>query len=309
MPGAWARRDSEGDLEVDGQSTSVSASFVLDCSGRAGVLARKRSPRSHLVAPHDCARRHLAGAPASGPSTSDTQTLVASYADGWAWSVPTEPGVRYFTVMVDPARTDLARDSSSRNIYLPELAKARAFGPMLERGALVGRSMGRRRVAVRRRPRTPAPGFLLVGDAASFIDPLSSFGVKKALVVGLARRDCHAHGAHAARDARRRRCGFFDRRERELLRERRAADGAVRRRGIGWRRQPSVLAGQGGQSTHDRLSTERSTRPPSGATATCSGRSRICGVAERSASDAGADVRVEAARDGLRPRDRRWRIT
>ncbi len=201
-------------LEVDGQSTSVSASFVLDCSGRAGVLARRGLRRTTSLH-HTIALVGIWQAAGAWPETSDTQTLVASYADGWAWSVPTAPGVRYFTVMVDPARTDLARDSSSRNIYLSELAKARAFGPMLERAALVEGPFGAD-ASPYDAVRYAGAGFLLVGDAASFIDPLSSFGVKKALASGwLAAIVTHtALTRPGMRDAA---LGFHDRRERELF--------------------------------------------------------------------------------------------
>jgi flavin-dependent dehydrogenase len=201
-------------LEVDGQSVSVSASFVLDCSGRAGVLARRgfrRTAASH----HTIALAGIWKAASAWPETSDTQTLVASYADGWAWSVPTAPGVRHFTVMVDPARTDLARASSSRDIYLSELAKVRAFGPMLAGAALVDGPFGAD-ASPYDAVRYAGPGFLLVGDAASFIDPLSSFGVKKALASGwLAAIVTHtALTRPAMRDAA---LGFHDRRERELF--------------------------------------------------------------------------------------------
>ena len=38
----------------------------------------------------------------------ETHSLVENYDEGWAWSVPVAPTVRYFTVMVEPGVTELA---------------------------------------------------------------------------------------------------------------------------------------------------------------------------------------------------------
>jgi flavin-dependent dehydrogenase len=201
-------------LEVEGQSLPVSASFVLDCSGRAGVVAR-RGLRRTASSPRTIALAGIWSAAGVWPDAGDTQTLVASYRDGWAWSVPTAAGVRHFTVMVDPARTDLARLPSSREIYRAELAKVRAFAPMLERAALVDGPFGAD-ASPYDAVRYAGPGFLLVGDAASFIDPLSSFGVKKALASGWLAAIV-THTALTRPEMRDTALGFYDRRERELF--------------------------------------------------------------------------------------------
>jgi flavin-dependent dehydrogenase len=74
-----------------GGSTRIfAAPLVLDCSGRAGVIARQgfraRTDAAQTVG--------LGGAwqtPADFGGAADTHTLVASYTDGWAWSVPVAP--------------------------------------------------------------------------------------------------------------------------------------------------------------------------------------------------------------------------
>jgi flavin-dependent dehydrogenase len=199
-------------VEADGRSETVSASFVLDCSGRAGVMARRglrrAGPSVRTIA---LAARWTADA---WPIGDDTRTLVASYEDGWAWSIATRPGVRFITVMVDPARTELARGLTSRGIYLAEIAKVRAFAPLVERGTPIAGPWGADASGYNAM-RCAGPGFLLVGDAASFLDPLSSFGVKKALASAwLAAIVAHTVLVRPGmRDAA---LAFYDRREREL---------------------------------------------------------------------------------------------
>lgn len=163
----------------DGMSHAVETNFILDCSGRSGLIAR----RGYRV--RDMARTTLA---LTGVWTrdsgwnvpDDTHTLVEAYDDGWAWSVPVSPTRRYVTVMVDPHLTDLDRSPEATTRYLAELSKTTALGPMLE-GAVSEVPPWGCNASLYHARRYSAPGLLLVGDAGSFIDPISSYGVKKAL--------------------------------------------------------------------------------------------------------------------------------
>jgi flavin-dependent dehydrogenase len=159
--------------------TEVRASYILDCTGRAGIVARQglRCSESSLRTIALVGRWRAA----RGWHISDIgHTLVASYADGWAWSIPIGPDVRDFTVMVDPNRTNLTRGVSSIDVYLAEIAKVHAFDAILKPAALVDDPWGAD-ASVYSAHCYSGIGYVLVGDAASFIDPLSSFGVKKAL--------------------------------------------------------------------------------------------------------------------------------
>ena len=215
-----------------GRAVTAHARFVLDCSGRAGIVARRHRTRVHagettlaLVgvwrrpdrwplpdrAPGDDGGGNAPGvgsdaAPSGDAAPSDdARTVVEAYADGWAWSVPVSPQRRYVTVMVDPRTTRADRAESLRARYLAELGKtthlARATGGAALEGppwACDASQYGARRFG--------GPGFLLVGDAATFIDPLSSFGVKKAMASGwlaaVATNTClrHPERASLARD-------------------------------------------------------------------------------------------------------------
>ena len=187
-----------------GRAVTAHARFVLDCSGRAGVVARRHRTRvqtreTTLALVGVWRRRDRwplpAGAPGAGGDavqggdvvaggdavpSDDAQTVVEAYADGWAWSVPVSPHRRYVTVMVDPRTTQADRSESLRARYLAEVGKTTHLARLTGGAALEGppwacdaSQYGARRFG--------GPGFLLVGDAATFIDPLSSFGVKKAM--------------------------------------------------------------------------------------------------------------------------------
>ena len=165
--------------DAEGGRVVVSARFMLDCSGRAGVIARqgfRRHERAHATVA-------LVGVwqRAGGWGLEDeTHTLVETYADGWAWSVPVSSSVRYVTVMVDPRVTELERGERLEHLYRAELNKTRQFRKLVAKATLQDSPWGCD-ASLYCACQYGSPGVLLVGDAASFIDPLSSFGVKKAL--------------------------------------------------------------------------------------------------------------------------------
>jgi len=157
-------------------------SFVLDCTGRSGLLARAKNLREYHEGPRTIALAGQWHRHAAWPVPDDTHTLIESYDDGWMWSVPTSPGTRHVAAMVDPERSDLARGPAV-DIYLAEIAKSRVFKQLTAEATLVGGAWGWDASTYGAREYA-GDGWLLVGDAGSFIDPLSSAGVKKALASG-----------------------------------------------------------------------------------------------------------------------------
>jgi flavin-dependent dehydrogenase len=156
------------------------ARFLLDCSGRAGVIARSKDLRQYHDGPTTIAVVGEWQTARAWRVPDDTHTVVESYRDGWMWSVPTRAGHRHVAAMVDPQRSDLTRTGSSREVYLGEIAKTRQFARLLADATLAGGPWGWDASTYGAR-QYAGDGWILVGDAGSFIDPLSSAGVKKAL--------------------------------------------------------------------------------------------------------------------------------
>ena len=173
--------------QVGSRSASISCRWVLDCTGRTGLLARRGWRRP------DAAGRTLAlvgvweRRGGWGTLVDDTHTLVESYDGGWAWSVPVSSTRRYVTVMVDPALTTIrARGGATglTTIYRAELSKAVHLDALARSGRMRARLTAQpfaRDASSYSASRFAGDGILLVGDAASFVDPLSSYGIKKAL--------------------------------------------------------------------------------------------------------------------------------
>lgn len=171
------------------------ARHVLDASGRAGVLAGRwrlaHGPATLAVSALFSRRGGFA-------VQDDSHTLVESHAEGWAWSVPVAVGLRHVTVMLDrPARGQEPRDLEA--IYARELSRAPRIREMVDGAQRQGAPWADDVSAYTARPFSDGRT-TLVGDAASFIDPLSSFGVKKALFSGwLAAVATHTAARHPER--------------------------------------------------------------------------------------------------------------
>jgi len=205
--------------------------FTLDCTGRSGMLARARGLRRLEPGHRTVALVGLWRSDAPFEVPDATHTVIESYADGWAWSVPDADARRFVAVMVDPHSSQLARGLPARDVYLTEIRKTRRFQRMLSAAQLDGGPAGWD-ASMYSAERYVDADVLLVGDAGSFIDPLSSAGVKKALASAwLAAVAVHTSLARPA--MRETALAFFDAREREVyaafrsMTERHLADAAA----------------------------------------------------------------------------------
>jgi flavin-dependent dehydrogenase len=168
------------EYEENGRRSAVSCRFVLDCSGRAGVLGqhyRQPEPRHRLYALVGV--WHRADDSVGWGLTDETHTLVETYQDGWAWSVPISAATRHVGTMVDGTSPRVTAGRALRHAYEAEIGKTARLAPLLEAATL--ERVFACDASLYSAHAYGGSRFLLVGDAGSFIDPLSSFGVKKAL--------------------------------------------------------------------------------------------------------------------------------
>jgi flavin-dependent dehydrogenase len=214
-------------VACDGEAVGkmeIEATWVIDATGRRGVLARlagRLPDRSTSTLALVRRWRHRGGWPAEHAH----RTLVESYSDGWAWSVPLDDEVRCFAAMIDGGSGERPEDPPVRGrrsvpdaaeILEGELAKTRHLGP-LRLGAEPDGPAWACSASLYTASRFARQGLLLAGDAASAIDPLSSFGVKKALssgwLAGIVANTALAEPAWTGEAI-----AFYERREREVYR-------------------------------------------------------------------------------------------
>src|SRR5262249_42287232 len=145
-----------------GELITVHGREVLDCSGRAGIVAARGFRRA------DAGYRTIAIAAEwesnAWPIEERARTLVESYAHGWAWSVPLWETRRQCTVMIDGGRP--AERVALRPMYDRELKKTSLLAGRIEasHAAAVGEPWACD-ASVYDCQRATDEGVLLVGDA------------------------------------------------------------------------------------------------------------------------------------------------
>ncbi len=171
------------DVAPAGERKTVRAPWTLDCTGRAGVVARGRrvaeeAPTLAVVRQYESER--------GWDGVDPGHALVESFDRGWAWSVPTSERRRHVAVMLDPelggpaAREELGRPAEALDAAIARTTLMKdvvdAAHPDGSAWAVAASMYSSSSFAADRA--------LFVGDAGSFVDPMSSFGVKKALASG-----------------------------------------------------------------------------------------------------------------------------
>jgi flavin-dependent dehydrogenase len=169
-------------LEVrtdDGRSYSLQARYLVDASGRDAFLAAKRQLRRKNRQHQSAAIfGHFRGAdPRSGEDAGNIS--MYRFEHGWMWMIPLPDGVMSVGAVCRPEYLKL-RKGRTVEYLLDTLKLNPGLWQRMQRAALIGEvrvtgnysydstSMG-------------GPGWILVGDAFAFLDPVFSSGVYLAM--------------------------------------------------------------------------------------------------------------------------------
>jgi flavin-dependent dehydrogenase len=173
LDGAWSLTLSDGD--------EVRGAFVLDCSGRSAIAARRLVGRrriDRLVAAYDFLHQLDDGA---DPTPA---TLIEAVAEGW-WYATLLPnrqiGLAFFS---DP---DIMprRLSGDAAVWRRMVEGTRYLRQWLDSaGYAIGRAPKLESAGTLFLERAAGPGWAAAGDAAATFDPLSSHGLASALWSG-----------------------------------------------------------------------------------------------------------------------------
>jgi flavin-dependent dehydrogenase len=174
--GAGATLSAEHD---DGRGESWQARYVVDASGRDTFLgnrlqAKHRHPKhnsSSLYGHFRAARRHAGQA--------EGNISIFWFEHGWFWFIPLADGATSVGMVTWPYYMK-TRAKPVREFFLDTIAMCPALAERLREAELVSEveATGNFSYAC---DRTHGPGYLLLGDAYAFIDPVFSSGVMLAM--------------------------------------------------------------------------------------------------------------------------------
>ena len=169
---------------AEGVTGEIRARWVIDASGRSGLIARERTLRAvdpfypdlSVYAYVEDARR-FAGQHAGN-------LLIEAVPWGWFWFIPLHTGEVSVGLVCDRSSRERTRARGLDGFFRDALATSTLVGSMvaagrLARGPIATTSHGYSSA------RYAGPGWLLAGDAGSFVDPMWATGVANALTDGL----------------------------------------------------------------------------------------------------------------------------
>jgi flavin-dependent dehydrogenase len=161
------------------------ARFIVDASGQSALLGRQLDVRRWDPLFQNLAvYGYFAGAQRL-PAPDETNILVESYPQGWFWNIPLHTGWMSVGAVVD-SHTGQAgmRHSGPQRFLMEQIAQAPYTRQLLQAANLASGPLVIKDWSYVS-DEVVGDGYILVGDAACFVDPLFSSGVHLALMAGV----------------------------------------------------------------------------------------------------------------------------
>ena len=162
----------------------LSAAMVVDASGQESLLARRRGlktwdPLFRNLAVYgyfrDC--RHL-------EAPDDGNIFIESYQNGWLWKIPLPGGISSIGAVVDrDAGAKAIRTSGLQDFLNDQIAAAHHTSGLVDGATAITAPKAVRDWSYSATAFS-GPGWVALGDAACFVDPLFSTGVHLAVTAG-----------------------------------------------------------------------------------------------------------------------------
>ena len=169
----------------DGVEGTVDARFVVDASGQSGLLSHKFGSRQWGPFFRNLSVYGYFSGAGRLPSPDDTNIFIESYPQGWLWCIPLHTGWSSVGAVVDSTSgQEGIRRGGLYGFLTGQIRQAPYTAEMLQRAEMASDPF-----IVKDWSYTSAQfagdGYVLVGDAACFVDPLFSSGVHLALMAGV----------------------------------------------------------------------------------------------------------------------------
>lgn len=171
---------------ASGRTSGVAqARFVVDASGQGALLGRKLQVRQWDPFFQNLAVYGYFTGAQRLPEPDATNIFIESYAHGWFWHIPLHTGWMSVGTVVDSETGQEGLSRSGPDGFLREqIAQAPATSCMLQQAELISGPFVTKDWSYVS-DEVVGDGYILVGDAACFVDPLFSAGVHLALTAGV----------------------------------------------------------------------------------------------------------------------------
>lgn len=169
----------------DGWEGVVHARFVVDASGSSALLSRQLGLRSWDPFFQNLAVYGYFTGGKALPPPDQTNIFIESYAQGWLWNIPLHTGQTGVGAVVDSQAGQKGISSQGvERFFFEQIAQAPHTSKLLRDAQLVSGPIVVKDWSYSSQP-VVGDNYVLVGDAACFVDPLFSSGVHLALMSGV----------------------------------------------------------------------------------------------------------------------------
>jgi flavin-dependent dehydrogenase len=169
--------------QYQGQRHEVRARFVVDASGRAGLISkhfnlRKMNSKLENVAVF----QHYKDVVKENNPGVEGDALFSSHEDGWLWGIPLEPnGMSVGAVMP----LSILKESNPQEIFDAHCARSPRIKSAIEGATPVFEKPKVELDFCYFSEQLTGPGYFIAGDAGCFVDPIFSGGVFLSMICGL----------------------------------------------------------------------------------------------------------------------------
>ncbi len=191
----------------DDEPVEIGSNIVVDASGRATVLGKQLGLRDDVPQLKKAAVwDYYRGARRRDGIDAGETTVFMIQDRGWFWYIPLPDDVVSVGVVASPEYLFNETQEFSA-VFEREVERCAALAPFLAQAERVGPVRGIRRLAYLNR-QTVGDGWVMIGDAAGFLDPVYSSGLYLALASAELAAGC-AHDALQSGDFSAERLGTF----------------------------------------------------------------------------------------------------
>jgi flavin-dependent dehydrogenase len=172
-------------LDEGSRERVAHASFVVDASGQGGLLSRQLGLRRWDSFFQNLAVYAYFTGGQRLPAPDETNIFIESYPQGWFWNIPLHTGRVSVGAVVDSrAGQQAIHRQGLQQFLMGQISQAPCIQQMLHEARLVSGPFVTKDWSYLC-DQVVGDGYILVGDAACFIDPLFSSGVHLALMSGV----------------------------------------------------------------------------------------------------------------------------
>ena len=165
----------------DGESQTFECDWIVDASGQNGFLARRLDLRTHDEFFRNLAVYSYYRGAQRLPEPDAGNIFIEAYEHGWSWAIPLPDDVMSVGVVVDAAwGGSQLTEQTTEEFCRGQLSMTGRTASMLADAEMIDEPRVIRDWSYTSQ-RLVGDGYILVGDAACFIDPLFSSGVHLAL--------------------------------------------------------------------------------------------------------------------------------